>query len=155
MAKTRGLPRILRDLDKIRNLFDLTELGKELCDIATDGIIDNFRVELDADGVAMAPLSADYEKWKSAKFPGKKIGELFGIMGAEAEIKGTVTTSRTIAEVRYGASSGLFTTAMVEAEWFIEGNSKQNRPARDFWGITREAMVLIDEKLEETLNAKI
>lgn len=155
MAKTtRGLDAIKRDLEKIRDTFDMTKgIGAEICSIATDGIIDNLRSELDADGIALAPLSDAYAKWKGKKFPGKKIGELFGIMGEESQLKGVTRTTRDRAEVTYGSASGSSAQAMQEIEWFIEGNPRQ--PARDFWGITKEADQLIGETLDEQFFKKV
>lgn len=150
-ARVSGRAEVHADLARLRTLFDLTRggLGATLCGIATDGVMDNLADEKDADGNRFAALSPDYEAWKSRNFPGQPIGLLHHLMADPAQVSGVPDVSRDRAAVTYGVSE----EAREEAAWFIEGDPERNRPARDFWGLTREALRLVDETLEERLDS--
>ncbi len=150
-AKVKGRSEVHADLAAFRRLFDLTRngLGATLCGIATDGVMDNLADEKDADGDRFADLSPDYAAWKSRHFPGQGIGLLHHLMADPAQVSGVVDVTPDRAEVAYGVSA----EAVQEASWFIEGDPARNRPPRDFWGLTPEAIRLIDETLEERLNS--
>lgn len=150
-TRISGRAEVHADLAGLRTLFDLTKggLGATLCGIATDGVMDNLADGRDADGNPFAALSPDYEAWKSRNFPGQPIGLLHHLMADPAQVSGVVDVARDRAAVAYGVSE----EARREAEWFIEGDAAHNRPPRDFWGLTGEALRLVDETLEERLNS--
>jgi len=150
-AKVTGRSDVHADLARLRSLFDLTKggLGATLCGIATDGVMDNLADELDADGNRFADLSEGYAAWKSRQFPGQPIGLLHHLMADPAQVSGTLDVTPDRAEVAYGVSQ----EAVDEASWFIEGDPSRNRPPRDFWGLTKEALRLVDETLEQRLES--
>lgn len=151
-VRTTGRDRIRSDIARMRDLFDLAkdELGKTLCEIATDGVMDNMQDETDPDGNRWEPLSDAYGKWKADQFPGQPMAVLHHLMADPAQVKGIVAVSRNEAVVTYGVSE----EARREAAWFIEGDPDRNRPPRNFWGITGPALQLIDEMLEQRLNTR-
>lgn len=149
-VRTIGREKVRDDLVRMRDLFDLSkdDLGRTLCEIATDGVMDNMQDETDPDGGKWEPLSDAYGKWKANQFPGQPMAVLHHLMSDPAQVKGILAISRNEAVVTYGVSE----QAREEAAWFIEGGP--NRPARNFWGITGPALQLIDETLEQRLNTR-
>lgn len=150
--RVEGRAKAQDDVRRMRDLFDLTkdDLGRTLCEIATDGVMDNMQDETDPDGNRWPDLSEGYAKWKSAQFPGQPMAVLHHLLADPAQVKGILAITRNEASVTYGVSE----EARQEAGWFIEGDPDRNRPPRDFWGITRPAMQLIDETLEQRLNTR-
>lgn len=151
-VRVTGRTKAHDDIARMRSLFDLTrdDLGKTLCEIATDGVMDNMQDETDPDGNPWAPLSDAYGAWKANQFPGQPMAVLHHLMADPAQVKGIQAIARNEAVVTYGVSQ----EARDEAAWFIEGDEARNRPPRNFWGITGPALQLIDEMLEQRLNTR-
>lgn len=144
----KGREAIHRDIIGHRDMFDLRRdgLGRELCGITTDGIKDTIDAQQTPDGAPWAPLSEAYATWKSRKFPGQPMAVLHHLMIDPAEVEGIIEVNRSEASVLYGVSE----QARQEAEWFQEGGP--NQPPREFWGINADALQLVDETLEQTLE---
>lgn len=151
-VRVSGRSRAHADIARLKALFDLTkdDLGRTLCEIATDGVMDNMQDETDPDGNPWEPLSDAYGTWKAGQFPGQPMAVLHHLMADPAQVRGVLSISRDEAVVTYGVSE----EARSEASWFIEGDPGRNRPPRNFWGLTQPALQLIDETLEQRLNTR-
>ena len=67
------------------------------------------------------------------------------------EVAGEPVVTPGRATVTYGKSD----PARREAAWFIEGDEANNRPPRNFWGLTPAAIAACDRYLIDRINAKL
>jgi hypothetical protein len=142
---------ILDDLRELANLFDLElprdggVLGEKLLDIAAAGVADCFLTESDPDGSAWAPLSESYAEMKAERVGGKPIGELYGLMSDPQQIRGERVVRADSAVMTYGVTDD----AKAEAVWFQDPETGRNQPPRAFYALTREAVALANDMLDQ------
>lgn len=136
-------------LDRLRrheSMFDLsTDLGEDLCEIASVAAHAALLAGEDFEGNPLPPLSPAYEAWKSVHYPGLPIGFRDLEMGRLEHFRGEVEMERDSAVVTYGINE----QARDEFAWFNEGDRARNRPPRRVWGLTAEAVRLSAERLDD------
>jgi hypothetical protein len=143
---SRQASAILHDLEKHKNLFDLTlGLGTALMNEAAEGMFDQAMKELDPDGAPWPVLSEDYAKAKAKHYPGEQIGEREHLMLTLENFDG----ERDIETNEATQTFGLSESARQEAEWFIEGSEKQNRPPRRFYELDAATVKRLDGVVEK------
>lgn len=145
-----GYDEIKADLKRHRQIFDLTKdrLGRDLCKLASESTGRSFEEQRSPTGEPWPELSDKYEKWKSKNFPGQSIGELYGIMANDDEIKGENQISANEAEYGYGVT----VQAIDEMGWFQNGDDQNNRPPREAIGLDDEGVKLSDERCRTHLD---
>lgn len=143
--RSNGYNRLMADLRRHRQAFDFTKdnLGSDLLDIAEDSHRRCLDEERSPDNTPWMPLNPRYERWKSTYFPGKPMGELYGIMKAPAEIEG----ERDIGPRKAWYIFGKTDEARAEAAHFEEGDPANNRPGRPFTGLDDIAVQQSDDRL--------
>lgn len=147
MAQHRGLGRLRRKLAGHKRFGDFAEgdMGRDLCRIFTDGVMESIAKQQAPDGTAWAPLSDSYSKWKARNFPSQGMGVLHYLMADPAQVSGVVEVTRNAAICTYGVSPA----AREEATWFQEGGV--GRPPRRFWGFTGDSL----KKVKAYLDARL
>ena len=147
------LTKILGDLDRHKQIFDLDQngLGEALMNIDCEVILRDMDAEVDPDGKPWPPLSELYLAWKAIAAPGSPMAVLYGHMKTLAQLKGMRRTTARLAVMVYGIDE----EARDLAEWFQEGNAKQNRPPRRFYLQSAEAQQLKDEYCRNHLTGRV
>lgn len=123
----------------------LNGFGMDLMNVAAEGMFDQAMKEVDPDGVRWPELSEAYAKAKAKSFPGEQIGEREHAMLTLAEFDG----ERAIEEHEASQTYGVSEHARQEAEWFIEGSEKQNRPPRPFYQFDAGTVKRLDEVVKK------
>lgn len=101
----------------------------------------------------LKPLSPKYLARKIRQGYSSRIGVRTGRMLDINEIKGETYVGRSVAVMTFGRDED----ERQKAEWFTEGSSRQNRPARPFYeigpGVIREINAVIDDAAEQQRRA--
>lgn len=140
------LTAILDDLERHKHAFDFNDngLADAVAEATSVGIFEYLDREIDVNNSPFIALSEGYEAWKSRHFPGKPIGELYGLMKSPDQLKGTLEIQQYAMSQTYGTTE----EARLLAEWFQEGYAPQNRPPRPFYGLNDLVLVLLDTVFE-------
>lgn len=144
---TSQMRAILRDLDRHRRAFDLTDanLGADLLELTAAGILRRMDAELDPDLARWPELSPAYARYKRRTRGPLPMAVLDKAMKQIGELRGKQSVAPDQAEMEYGVSAD----AIDHAEKFQEGNPP-NQPARPFYYfdtlIEAEADALLDAR---------
>src|SRR3954449_12459192 len=82
--------KIRADIRRLRKMVDLARsgLGDKLCDIAGEAVGRNLADEQQPDGSQQPELSKAYAARKGRTYPGRKVLQRTGVMGAKQEVQG-------------------------------------------------------------------
>lgn len=143
--------KILADLQRHKSMFDLNHdgLGDALLQVAAEGVAQSFEAKTDADGNHWPELSSKYAEWKAKHYPGRPMGVKEGLMREGME--GERSISADAATYTFGQTE----EQRDEAEWFQEGSTEDNRPARPFVGLTQDATVKSKEILIDHMEQHV
>lgn len=148
IARRGDHEQVMKDLDAFEGCFDLDRggLGEDVMDAAALGVLFNMVQEKDPDGVPWPDLSASYAAQKQIDRPGEPMGVYDGLMRDPAQIEGTRFVTIFHAQMEYGPDP----VAQAHAIKFSEGGAATGtaQPPRPFYGLTAEAVVLIDARFD-------
>ena len=130
---------IIADLERHKRCFDFTQdtLASDVAEALASAVYEYMDAGIDPRGASWIELSPAYLLWKTRHFPGRLISELHLLMKDPAQLKGELDATRNKLIQTYGLNE----EAKLEAEWFSEGHSEQNRPPRPFYELNDLALV--------------
>ena len=134
---------ILRDLERIPHAFafDRDRFGERVAEETAAAIFEYMDAEYGPNNAPWIELAERYRRWKERHFPGRKIGELHLHMKDPMQLRGELQIGPDAMQQTYGLDE----QARLEAEWFQEGHSGQNRPPRPFYTLNDLALVRLGE----------
>lgn len=139
----RGLAHAV-DFD--RKLSGGRDLGALMAETVAIGIFKrSLGRQVTPDGTPFAKLSPAYLRWKVAHGYSPRKNVKTGKMLSLEEIRGTAQITKYRVDLTYGRTP----ETQQLAEWAAEGNKKQNRPPRPFYGLDAD----IEAKLEAIVEA--
>lgn len=135
-------------LDKHRELtrLDKGRLAEDLAQILAEEVKTSMDAGQAPDGSQWAELSAEYEKWKTAHYPGKIKGELTGAM--KAAVQDIPNGIRVVFDRMYIEFAKGDPELRVYAIAFNDGVPERNQPARKFLGFSDRCQ----ERMADCIN---
>lgn len=146
-----GGEKILSDLRRHQGLFDLagSGLGDDLAGVAADATAGHFHGQADPDGTPWPELSSDYQRWKSAHFPGLPMGVLTGEL--REGLEGDRAVDESSATYTFGTTEG----QRDKAQWLQDPDPAGNRPPRRFVGLGEEGRAESAERIEDHFRENV